>query len=87
MAVSFAQTIKPYFTDCFQEHMLTQPPPNLRMDLWNAGQVQKFYNLIYNAVQGGDMPAGGCPGAPWNSTTQQQFLTDFAAWKAGGFQP
>jgi len=85
MAVSFAQTIKPYFTECFQNHMLTQAP--VKIDLWNAAQVQQFYNPIYNEVKGGSMPAAGCPGAPWSSATQQQFLSDFAAWKAGGFQP
>jgi len=84
MAVGFAATIKPYFTDCYHQHMLTQGP---KIDLWNPATVKQWYPQITNAVQGGSMPAAGCPDGVWDAAQQAKFLADFSAWKAGGFQP
>jgi hypothetical protein len=87
--VSFAYTIKPYFTPCFRAHMLEVSG----LDLWDAGQVQSNFVAIQNQVSSGSMPPTKpgamppCPEGGWDSYTQQQFLTDFAAWSKGGFQP
>jgi hypothetical protein len=56
-----------------------------QFDLWDPAAVQKEWNQINNQVTGGNMPAAGCPEGVWDNLTQQQFLTDFKAWKAAGF--
>jgi len=87
--VSFAGTIKPYFTACFRAHMLSATG----LDLWDPSQVQGNFTDIQTHVQSGNMPptttVGGmapCPEGGWDSYTQQQFLSDFTAWQSGGFQ-
>jgi hypothetical protein len=87
MAVTFADDIKPYFTPCYRAHMLAVGV----FDLWSKGDVQNNWQDIYNrckipAGQPQSMPAPGCPEGVWDAPTRQQFLTDFQAWQAGGFQ-
>ena len=88
--VSFAYTIKPYFTPCFRAHMISVSG----LDLWDIGTVKSNFSSIQSQCSSGNMPptssSGGmapCPEGGWDSFTQQQFLTDFAAWAQGGFQP
>jgi hypothetical protein len=71
----FASTIKPFFTDCYQQHML------FMFDLWNPTDVQNHWQDIHDAVAGGSMPAPGCPG----TFDQNAFLTAFQCWKDQGF--
>ena len=71
----FASTIKPFFTDCYQQHML------FMFDLWNPTDVQNNWQGIHDAVAGGSMPAPGCPG----TFDQSAFLTAFQCWKDQGF--
>ena len=89
-SMSFAYSIKPYFTACFRAHMLSATG----LDLWDPSQVQGNFTSIQSQVQSGGMPptqpVGGmnpCPEGGWDASTQQQFLSDFASWKQGGFQP
>lgn len=80
MATTFAINIKPYFTDCYRQHML------FYCDLWSSGDCQTNWQDIYDSVQAGSMPKAGCPEGVWDARTQQQFLSDFQAWKDGGFK-
>jgi hypothetical protein len=80
MAVTFQQTIKPYFTQCYQQKML------FYCDLWSAQDCQTFWQDIFDAVNNGSMPKQGCPEGVWDDARRQQFLSDFQAWKVGGFQ-
>jgi hypothetical protein len=81
-AIGFVSTIKPYFTACYRAHMLVHGD---KFDLWDPAQVQQEFSQIVNNVQGGMMPASGCPEGVWDSTTSTQFLSDFNAWQAAGF--
>ncbi|MBV8093072.1 MAG: hypothetical protein JOY71_07550 [Acetobacteraceae bacterium] len=83
-SVGFASTIKPYFTDCYHQHMLTAPTP---IDLWDPKAVQQKFPLIKAKVESGDMPASGCPEGVWDPKKQNQFLSDFEAWKNAGYPP
>lgn len=88
MAVTFDATIKPYFTECYRQHMLDYDP---NFDLWDKATVQKRWQDIYNrcsipAGQPGSMPADGCPEGVWDATKREQFLKDFQDWKDGGYQ-
>jgi hypothetical protein len=88
-AVSFATTIKPYFTSCYRAHMMNFGD---QFDLWDPAQVQAEFQQIQTQVSlpagtPGSMPASGCPEGVWDAMTRAQFLTDFQAWQAGGFQP
>ena len=78
--IGFENTIKPYFTPCYRAHMLNY---NSTIDLWDPAVVQQRWGQINNMVQGGTMPAEGCGEGVWDTITQQQFLSDFAAWKSG----
>jgi hypothetical protein len=80
LTVTFAQTIKPYFTACYHSHML------FFCDLWVASDCQVNWQAIYDSVANGSMPRKGCPEGVWDKKTQQQFLSDFQGWKDGGFQ-
>ncbi len=87
MATTFVDTIKPYFTPCYRAHMLNVGV----FDLWSQNDVKTNFQDIRDRVaipagQAGSMPAPGCPEGVWDNLTRQQFLTDFDAWKAGGFQ-
>jgi len=77
--VTFDQTIKPYFTPCYRSHM------QFFCDLWSSADCQANWQDIYDAVADGSMPKPGCPEGIWDSKRQQQFLSDFQAWKDGGF--
>lgn len=79
MAVSFESTIKPYFTDCYHQHML------FFCDLWLASDVQANWQDINDEVSRGNMPKAGCPEGVWDDATRQQFLSDFTAWKNAGY--
>jgi len=80
MAVTFQQTIKPYFTQCYRQKML------FLFDLWSAQDCQTNWQDIFEAVDNGSMPKAGCPEGVWDDARRQQFLSDFQAWKDGGFQ-
>lgn len=87
MAVTFDQIIKPYFTPCYRAHMLDVGV----FDLWSNNDVKTNWSDIFDRVSKpagtpGSMPAPGCPEGIWDNQTRQQFLSDFQAWKAGGFQ-
>ena len=71
----FASTIKPFFTQCYQQHM------SFMFDLWNPTDVQNNWQGIHDAVASGSMPAPGCPG----TFDQNAFLTAFQCWKDQGF--
>jgi hypothetical protein len=73
----FASTIKPFFTDCYRQHML------FMFDLWSATDVQNNWQTIFDAVNGGSMPAAGCPG----TFDKNGFLTAFQTWNSQGFPP
>jgi hypothetical protein len=73
----FAATIRPFFTDCYQQHM------QFMFDLWNPTDVQNNWQAIHDAVSVGSMPAAGCPG----TFDKSAFLTAFQCWKDSGFPP
>jgi len=83
--IGFANTIKPYFTACYRAHMLQYGD---QFDLWDPAAVQREWTQINTRVGGNTMPptASQGPGV-WDNLTQQQFLKDFAAWKAADFPP
>ncbi len=81
MSISFATTIKPYFTTCYRERMLNF------FDLWDPKQVETEHKAIIYQVGKGHMPKMGCPEGVWDPQTRQQFLDHFKAWCDGGFQP
>jgi hypothetical protein len=80
MATTFAGTIKPYFTQCYRDHM------TFLFDLWVLDDVKNNWQDIHDAVQNGSMPRAGCPEGVWGSQQKAQFLKDFQDWKDGGFQ-
>ena len=84
VSISFATTIKPYFTPCYRAHMMKYGD---KFDLWDHTAVQGEWNKIFNQVTGGSMPAAGCPEGVWDAMVQAQFLSDFQAWKAAGYPP
>lgn len=71
----FAATVKPFFTDCYRQHMM------FMFDLWDPTAVQNNWQAIHDAVANGSMPAAGCPG----TFDQNAFLTAFQCWKDQGF--
>jgi len=86
MAVTFADTIKPYFTPCYRAHMLAQGA----FDLWELNDVKSNWQDIFDrcnipAGSPGSMPAPGCPEGVWDKPTRAQFLKDFQDWKNAGF--
>lgn len=78
--VTFESTIKPYFTPCYRNRM------TFYCDLWSSTDCQANWQDIYDSVADGTMPKEGCPEGVWDKARQQQFLSDFKAWKDGGFQ-
>jgi hypothetical protein len=78
--LTFEQTIKPYFTDCYRQRMM------FYCDLWSASDCQGNWQDIYDAVADGSMPKAGCPEGVWDATRQKQFLADFQSWKDGSFK-
>src|SRR5262249_59263211 len=55
MAVTFADTIKPYFTPCYRAHMLAQGA----FDLWELNDVKSNWQDIFDRC---NIPAGS-PGS------------------------
>jgi hypothetical protein len=89
VAVTFANTIKPFFTPCYRAHMMNAGD---QFDLWDPGQVQAEAQQILNRCQLSpsdpqSMPAKGCPEGVWDDQTRAQFVKDFQAWIAAGFPP
>jgi hypothetical protein len=80
--MSFASTIKPYFTACYRAHMLRVGD---RFDLWDPAKVQVEWQPTHDQVSNNLMPAAGCPEGVWDAQTRAQFLSDFVAWQAAGF--
>ena len=79
----FTTTIKPYFTECYREHM------SFMFDLWNPSEVCANYDSISEAVKDGRMPPPadqGCEGE-WDDAKKKKFLNEFAAWHDGGCNP
>jgi hypothetical protein len=68
MATTFADTIKPYFSECYREHM------SFMFDLWSPDDVKANWQAIYNAVQNKSMPRPGCPEGVWDDHRRAQFL-------------
>ncbi|MDB5391003.1 MAG: hypothetical protein JWM11_6649 [Planctomycetaceae bacterium] len=86
MATTFVDTIKPYFTPCYRAHMLAVGV----FDLWSQDDVKTNWADILDrtsrpAGTAGSMPKAGCPEGVWDQPTRDQFVSDFNAWKAGGF--
>jgi hypothetical protein len=80
---AFSTTVKPYFTDCYRDHM------SFMFDLWNPKEVCDNYDVISAAVKDGRMPPPadqGCEGE-WNPEQRKKFLADFEAWHKGGCNP
>jgi len=73
----FAAVVKPFFTDCYRNHMM------FMFDLWDPNQVQQNWQVIHDAVANGSMPAAGCPG----TFNQAGFLQAFQCWKDQNFPP
>jgi hypothetical protein len=87
VAVSFANTIKPYFTACYRAHMMNSGD---QFDLWDPAQVQTEAPNILTQVQlppddPNRMPAKGCPEGVWDDHTRAQFVQDFQAWMAANY--
>ena len=83
MAVSFNQTIKPYFSQNDRDSMNDPDHTGgFTLDLWSRDDVEGFYDTIKGAIDGKRMPPGG-----WPDAKIKAFDTDFEAWKAGGYQP
>lgn len=83
MATSFADTIKPYFTQ-YDRDSMNDPSHagGYALDLWNADDVHNYYSAIKNAIDNGSMPPGG-----WPAEKIKAFDADFEAWQDGGYQP
>ncbi|PYR56348.1 MAG: hypothetical protein DMF85_16875 [Acidobacteria bacterium] len=77
MNCGFAAVVKPFFTDCYRQHML------FKFDLWLPNDVKNNWQGIHDAVNNGSMPAPGCPG----TFNKQGFLDAFQCWKDQGFPP
>ena len=73
--ISYANDIKPLFTDLDHDHM------NFMFDLWSFDDVRNGAADIYDAVANGRMPPS--PEGPW----PQDKVDKFKAWLDGGFQP
>jgi hypothetical protein len=73
----FADVVKPFFTECYRQHML------FMFDLWNAAAVQQNWQAIHDAVANGSMPAAGCPG----TFNKVGFMEAFQCWKDQNFPP
>jgi hypothetical protein len=84
MAVSFATTIKPYFTEVDRKDMMD---PNhtggYTVDLWSASDVKANWDAINNVIGNAVMP----PPEGWPQDMIDKFQADFKAWKDGGYQP
>jgi|SoiMethySBSTD1v2_1073268.scaffolds.fasta_scaffold1552001_2 hypothetical protein len=90
IAVSFAATIKPYFTAVDRNAMIDPQHTFgiITFDLWSRDDCEANWDAINAAITNGSMPPAG-PGSdgPWPQAKIDQFIRDFAGWKDGGFQP
>jgi hypothetical protein len=88
--ISFAATIKPYFTQLDRDAMMN-PQHTLGIitfDLWSRADCQANWDAIKDAIANGSMPpAGAGSDGPWPKSKIDQFIVDFTGWKDGGFQP
>ncbi|MGA9770842.1 MAG: hypothetical protein WBV94_17510 [Blastocatellia bacterium] len=73
--VSFANDIKPLFTEMDKDHM------EFMFDLWSYKDVKANADDILDSVSNGRMPPG--PQGPW----PQDKVDLFKQWVAGGCQP
>jgi hypothetical protein len=73
--VSFANDIKPLFTEVDRDHM------GFMFDLWSYNEVKDNANDILDSVSDGRMPPS--PQGPW----PQDRVDLFKQWVAGGCQP
>ena len=71
--VSFANDIKPLFTEVDKDHM------EFMFDLWSYKDVKDNADDILDSVSNGRMP----PNNPWS----QDKVDLFKQWVAGGHQP
>jgi hypothetical protein len=71
--VSFANDIKPLFTEVDKDHM------EFMFDLWSYKHVKDNADDILDSVSNGRMP----PNNPWS----QDKVDLFKQWVAGGCQP
>ena len=72
-AVSFANDIKPLFTEVDKDHM------EFMFDLWSYKDVKENADDIFDSVSAGRMP----PRNPWSGDK----VGLFKQWMAGGCQP
>jgi hypothetical protein len=90
VVVSFATTIKPFFT-AIDRNAMIDPQHTLGIitfDLWSRDDCQANWDAIRAAIANGSMPpAGADSDGPWPQSKIDQFVTTFIAWKDGGFQP
>jgi hypothetical protein len=90
VAVSFSATIKPFFTDVDRNAMM-DPAHTLgiiTLDLWSRDDCQAHWDAINTAIANGSMPPpGDGSDGPWPQAKIDQFVSDFKAWRDGGFQP
>ena len=74
-AVSYANDIKPLFTELDRQHM------DFMFDLWSYDDVKANAADIYDAVANQRMPLP--PEEPWS----KESISLFRAWMDGGYQP
>jgi hypothetical protein len=90
-AVSFALSIKPYFSNLDRAKMLDAKHTGGRtLDLWSAADCKDHFSAILRAITSKKMPPAGDPAVtdgPWEQVKIDRFENDFTAWKNGGFQP
>jgi len=73
--VSYANDIKPLFTQLDRQHM------DFMFDLWSYDDVKANAADIYDAVANQRMPLP--PEGPWS----QESIALFREWMDGGYQP
>lgn len=87
--VSFAATIKPYFTPLDRNAMIDPAHTFgvITFDLWSRSDCETHFDAILESISDGTMPpdSAGSDG-PWPPAKIAQFVTDFTNWKDGGFQ-
>jgi hypothetical protein len=87
--VSFARTIKPFFTDVDRQAMIDPVHTFgvITFDLWSPTDCRDNWDAINNAIASGSMPPpGDGSDGPWPQAKIDQFAGLFKAWKDGGFQ-
>ena len=80
MAVSFAQDIRPLFTDMDVEHMRHR---FVHLDVFDYMRKPRHAQHVLNKVSDGSMPPRNSGEPAWSPETVQLFRD----WVAGGYQP